>query len=301
MKLSIIIPAYNEAGNILECIKALQSRLDQEGDIPYEIICVNDNSTDETAELVAQAAAINPRVRLIGRTPPGGFGRAIRSGLQAVTGDVVAIFMADLSDSPDDVIACYRKIFEGYDCVFGSRFMKGSTVRHYPWFKYIVNRIVNHTIQWMFWTKFNDLTNAFKVYRTEVIQECGPLRASHFNITLELSLNVLIRQYDVAQIPISWEGRTWGCSNLRLRVMGRKYLCTLLMVFFQKILIRDDILAEKVASKVHTPTRLQDLEERLQRVEQAVEAHVPATDASGFTQDATDASDFAPTSPTKPR
>ena len=112
-----------------------------------------------------------------------------------------------------------------------------SNVTNYPLVKLLVNRVVNKLIQIMFWTKFNDLSNAFKIYRAEVIESCGPFRACHFNITLELSLGALIRQYDIAQIPINWEGRTWGCSNLRLKEMGRKYLCTLLMIYFQKLLI----------------------------------------------------------------
>ena len=244
MKLSIVIPAYNEAGNIAACVKELQDVVGVREGLDYEIIVVNDNSTDETADVVRRLIDHDSCVRLVSRTPPGGFGRAIRSGLAAVRGDVVVIYMADLSDDPNDVIAYYRKIEEGYDCVFGSRFRQGSTVQHYPWLKLAVNRVVNRCIQWMFWTRFNDLTNAFKAYRTSVIRDCGPYQASHFNITLELSLSALIRRYRIAEIPISWSGRQWGASNLRLQEMGRRYLSTLLMMFFQRILVADDIRAE---------------------------------------------------------
>lgn len=243
MKLSIVIPAYNEAGNIAACVKELQDVVVREG-LDYEIIVVNDNSTDETADVVNGLIEKDSSVRLVGRTPPGGFGRAIRSGLDAVTGDVVVIYMADLSDDPNDVIAYYRKIEEGYDCVFGSRFRAGSKVQHYPWLKLVVNRVVNRCIQLMFWTPYNDLTNAFKAYRTSVIRDCGPYQASHFNITLELSLSALIRRYRIAEIPISWSGRQWGASNLRLQEMGRRYLSTLLMMFFQRVFVADDIRAE---------------------------------------------------------
>ena len=171
--------------------------------------------------------AMDAAIRIVNRTPPGGFGRAVRSGMEAVKGDVVVVYMADLSDSPDDVVAYYRKIREGYDCVFGSRFIKGSEVQNYPPVKLFVNRIVNRCIQFMFWTRFNDLTNAFKAYRTAVIRDCGPYRACHFNLTLEMSLGALIRDYNIAQIPIRWYGRTWGSSNLKLGEMGRRYLSTL--------------------------------------------------------------------------
>jgi dolichol-phosphate mannosyltransferase len=274
MKLSIIIPAYNESGNIVDCLDALRSRLDAEGVIPFEIICVDDNSQDNTAELILAQAEFDPRIRLVSRTPPGGIGRAIRSGIEQVTGDVVMVFMADLSDDPDDVVRYYRKILEGYDCVFGSRFVKGSNTQSYPWLKLIVNRLVNHAIRVIFWTRFNDLTNAFKAYRREVIDECGPYRACHFNITLELSLSALIRNYEIAQIPISWHGRKWGRSNLRLREMGRKYLCTLLMLLFQRMLIQDDVVAEKLANRVRRDRRFYEWDNRLRRVEQYLQVHL---------------------------
>jgi dolichol-phosphate mannosyltransferase len=186
-------------------------------------------------------------IRLINRRQPAGFGRAIRSGLSAVRGDVIVICMADLSDDPQDIVAYYRKIEEGYDCVFGSRFMKGARVEKYPPVKLVFNRIVNWAIQWLFWTDFNDLTNAFKAYRTEVVYDCGPYRACHFNITIEMSLSALIRNYRVTQIPIRWYGRTWGSSKLKLTTMGRRYLSTLLMMWSQHILISDDLLAEREA------------------------------------------------------
>ena len=123
-KLSIVIPAYNEEKNIAKCLHELQITLRDKYCIPYEVIVVNDNSQDGTEEVVRAEMANDPSVRLVLRTPPGGFGRAIRSGLETVTGDVV-----DLSDSPEDVVAYYRKIQEGYDCVHGSCFIKGSVVR----------------------------------------------------------------------------------------------------------------------------------------------------------------------------
>jgi dolichol-phosphate mannosyltransferase len=246
LKLSIVIPAYNEEKNVGRTLEALTTAV-EEHSIPYEIIVVNDNSTDQTAQVVSAHADRNSCIRLVDRTPPGGFGRAVRSGIEQVRGDVVVICMADLSDCPNDVVAYYRKICEGYDCVFGSRFIQGGSTENYPIVKLVVNRIVNTMIRLLFWTRFNDLTNAFKAYRTDVIRECGPYRSSHFNITLELSLSALVRQYRICQIPIRWYGRTWGASSLKLREMGRRYLCTVLMFYFQRILIKDDLVTEQLA------------------------------------------------------
>jgi dolichol-phosphate mannosyltransferase len=266
-KISIVIPAYNEEHSIVKCMEELRSVIGQKYGIPYEIVVVNDNSKDDTEALVRGQMQVDPAVRLVSRRPPGGFGRAVRSGLEEVRGDIVVIYMADLSDDAEDVVAYYRKIQEGYDCVFGSRFIKGSKVNHYPRLKLVVNRIVNRCIQVMFWTRFNDLTNAFKAYRTEVIRECGPYHASHFNITLELSLGALVRKYNIVQVPISWSGRTWGSSNLRIGEMGRRYLSTLLMMFFARYLIADDLIAERLASRNRRSRYFDDLDRRVKAIE----------------------------------
>jgi dolichol-phosphate mannosyltransferase len=274
MLLSIVIPAFNEEKNIGKCLAELRHVLGDKYRLPYEIIVVNDNSRDATEEVVRTAMLDDPSVRMVSRPPPGGFGRAVRFGLEAVKGDVVVIYMADLSDDPEDVVASYRKIEEGYDCVYGSRFVHGSQVVNYPIVKLIVNRIVNRVIQLLFWTRFNDLTNAFKAYRTAVIRDCGPYRASHFNMTLEMSLGALIRRYHITQIPIRWYGRTWGSSKLKLRQMGRRYLSTLLMLFFQRMLVADDLMAERLMSNASHYRLLSDLEKRLENVEATLHTYI---------------------------
>lgn len=241
---SIIIPAYNEEQNIVSTIRAIASELRAER-IPFEIVLVNDNSKDATAAVVTAAQQEFPEIVMVHNAPPNGLGRAVRCGLDHFKGDVVAVVMADLSDAPKDVVACYRKIEEGYDCAFGSRFSKDSHVTGYPTYKLVVNRIVNKMIQVMFLTNHNDLTNAFKVYRRHVIKTISPLHAAHFNITIEMSLSALIRRYNIASLPISWTGRKYGASNLKLRAMGRRYLCTLLKIWFERLLIYDDLMAER--------------------------------------------------------
>ena len=248
MLLSVVIPAHNEEKNIEATIHALVSELD-ENQIPFEIVVANDNSRDQTEKVLQKLSINDGRVRYINCAPPNGFGRAIRTGLSAAAGEYIVVYMADLSDHPEDVVTYYKKLEEGYDCVFGSRFIEGSMVEDYPRVKYVVNRIVNLSLKMLFWCKFNDLTNAFKGYRREVIEACGPYCASHFNITVEMSLSALVRNYTITQVPIKWSGRTWGESNLRLSAMGRRYLSTFIKVFAERILIHDDVIAEKLSSK----------------------------------------------------
>jgi len=249
MKLSIVIPACNEAENIKDCLDALRRSLTPVPEIDYEIIVVDDNSSDDTAEIVRREQQSDESIRLVCRTDSRGYGRAVRSGLEVVTGNVAIPFMADLSDDPEDVIRYYRTIKEGYDCVFGSRFLRESRVTGYSLGKLIVNRLVNRLLQLLFLTPFNDLTNAFKAYRMKVIRTCGPYEGSHFNLTLEMSLSALSRRYLIAQIPISWNGRKKGTSKLRLLSMGRRYFATLMHAFFDHWLISDDLLQERLASE----------------------------------------------------
>lgn len=245
---SIVIPAYNESGNVGTVIEHFATLLRSE-QIPFELVIVNDNSTDDTAAVVEAMKADYPEIRLVHNGPPGGLGRAIRCGLQHYTGEAVAIIMADLSDSPDDAVLCYRKLEEGYDCAFGSRFMQGSKVMHYPLLKLLIQRAVNNLIRVMFMTRHNDMTNAFKAYRRHVIDAIMPLHAAHFNITIEMSLSALIRRFRIAQFPISWSGRMWGSSKLKLRAMGRRYLATLLKIWFERLLILDDLLQDSEANE----------------------------------------------------
>jgi len=240
---SVLIPAYNEQEHIIPTISCLAGELRAEG-IPFELVVVNDNSRDRTADVIEEARAEFPEIKLVHNPLKAGLGRAVRCGLQHFSGDVLAIVMADQSDDARDVVLYYRKIEEGYDCVFGSRFIEGSVVINYPTLKLIANRVVNNLLRVLFLTPHNDLTNAFKAYRREVIEGISPLHAAHFNITIEMSLSSLIRGHSIGTIPIRWSGRTWGASNLRLREMGRRYLCTLLKIWFEKLLIMDDLMDE---------------------------------------------------------
>jgi dolichol-phosphate mannosyltransferase len=244
LHLTVLVPSRNEAANIVATLESLRVVLRRER-VPFELLVVDDNSDDETQSTLAEVKNNMPELIVAHNSGPPGLGRAIRCGIVHFDSDVLAIVMADGSDDPEDLVRCYRKIGEGYDCVFGSRFQPQSRLSQYPLFKLVFNRLANRLLQVLFLTRFNDLTNAFKLYRREVVRGISPLQASHFNITIEMSLSTLIRRYRIAQIPISWSGRTWGVSNLRLREMGRRYFCTMLMIWFERLLILDDVLLEK--------------------------------------------------------
>ena len=176
MKLSVVIPAYNEALSLPETVNAFYDKLKEHG-ITHEILVVNDNSKDNTIEVITQLQATVPTLRAVFNTPPyNGFGYAVRKGLDNFEGDCVAIVMADLSDSPDDLVKFYNTmIAQKVDCVFGNRFAKGGSVIGYPKNKLFLNRFVNNMISLVFNFKYNDCTNAFKLYSKQAVEGLRPV------------------------------------------------------------------------------------------------------------------------------
>jgi dolichol-phosphate mannosyltransferase len=240
MKLSVVIPAHNEEGCISAIIANLIKTLEAKR-IEREIIVVNDNSTDNTPGVLEQLKRNHKEVKVINAPPPRGFGRAIRKGLENITGDMVVTFMADGSDDAEDVVRYYNKIQEGFDCVFGSRFIKGSQTTGYPKIKFILNRMGNILIQLLFWIKYNDVSNAFKAYRTEVIRAVQPLVSQYFNITVEIPLKAIVRGFSFAVVPINWNGRVSGVSKYRIGELSKKYFFSILFAWLEKILLKEEI------------------------------------------------------------
>lgn len=240
MKLSIVIPAFNEEGSIEETIQTLYAKLIDEK-IDHEIIVVNDNSTDGTLSLLKEISKRVSTLEIYTNSGPNGFGYAIRFGLDRFKGDCVAIVMADLSDDPDDLVRFYRRMLVGdVDCVFGSRFIKGGKVFNYPFTKLLINRVANLIIQVVIGTRYNDATNAFKLYKRNVIQGISPLIAPHFNLTIELSLKSIVRGYNFDIIPNSWRNRKMGVSKLKIKEMGSRYFFILMYCFIEKYFSRGD-------------------------------------------------------------
>ena len=240
MKLSVVIPAHNEEGCVSRIIGNLINTLKANG-IEREIIAVNDNSTDNTYGVLEELAGIHKEIKVINAPRPRGFGRAVRKGLEHISGDAVVIFMADGSDDAEDVVMYYNKIQEGYDCVFGSRFIKGSRTSGYPKVKLILNRAGNILMQLLFWIQYNDVSNAFKAYRAEVIRAVQPLVSQYFNITVEIPLKAIVRGFSFAVVPIHWNGRVSGVSKYRIGELSKKYFFSILFVWLEKILLKEEI------------------------------------------------------------
>ncbi len=245
MKLSITIPAHNEEGCIESTVAVLYDKLQAEK-IEHEIVVVNDHSTDETQQILEQLRQKVPTLKVVANDYPNGFGFAVRKGLDSFSGDVVAVFMADASDRPEDLVRFYRTLVDQkVDCVFGTRFSKNSKVVDYPAVKLFLNRCANAFIQILFGLRYNDVTNAFKMYRREVIDGLKPFLSPHFNLTVELPLKAIVRGYSYAVVPNDWINRKAGVSKLHIKEMGSRYLFIVLYCLIEKWLSQGDYRVQR--------------------------------------------------------
>lgn len=238
-KLSVVIPARDEEGCIASTVEHLHLELALR-DVPHEIVVVDDGSQDGTWGVLMQLKSKIAELAPVQNEGPHGFGCAIRKGFNCMTGDAVVVMMADESDDCRDVVRYWQVLQEGYECVYGSRFVKGGGTIDYPVFKYVLNRVTNLFIRLLFRIPFNDTTNAFKAYRTKVIRGCEPLLAMHFNLTVELPLKAITRGYTWKAIPITWRNRRTGLPKLKIKEMGSRYLFIILYLWLEKMLSRGD-------------------------------------------------------------
>ena len=232
--LTILIPIKNEYENLNNIEIQFNSLLNE---VDYEVILINDFSTDDTLNK-AKAISNNNKNFITLDNGRKGLGGAISLGIEKAKGRFTCIMMADFSDDIFDLKKYYQLIREkNLDAVLGSRFINGSKVNNYPKNKLILNRIFNLFVKILFLNKYNDYTNAFKIYKTEVLKNFLPLVSESFNIFLEIPLKVISRNYKFEVIPISWEGRKKGTAKFDIKELGSKYLFTLFYCFLEKILL----------------------------------------------------------------
>ncbi len=236
---SIVVPARDEEESLPPMVEHLHLEFTLNR-VPHEILVVDDGSRDRTWEVMQQLEAKIPVLRPIQNTGENGFGRAVVSGLRHIQGDAAAIMMADESDDARDAVRYWRLLNDGWDCVLGSRFIKGGGVIDYPRVKLFINRLANLFIRLLFRIPLNDTTNAFKAYRRTVIQGCEPLISPHFNLTVELPLKAIVRGYSWTVVPITWRNRRCRKPKLKIKEMGSRYFFICMYVWLEKYFSRGD-------------------------------------------------------------
>lgn len=236
---SIVIPAHNEEESLPHTVRDVYDTMIREK-IPHEIIVVDDGSRDRTWAVLQELKQSIPTLAPVQNTGLHGFGRAVIYGLNHMKGDACTIMMADASDSPAHAVRYWQVLNEGWECAFGSRFIKGGEVIDYPRIKLLVNRLANFLVRIGFNIALNDTTNAFKAYRRTVIDGCRPFLAPHFNLTVEIPLKAIVRGYSWTVIPISWQNRKHGTAKLKISEMGSRYFFICAYLWLEKYFSRGD-------------------------------------------------------------
>ena len=234
MDLTILIPVKNEEDNISNIINNIEKKL---FNISYEVLFVNDFSTDNTVEIINNYQNLKKNIEII-HNKKIGLGETVKNGIKFSKGEYISIIMCDGSDNINDLKSYIEIIMkENLDAVFGSRFLRNSKITGYPKFKLILNRIFNYFVSLIYMNKYNDFTNAFKIYKKDVLLEIEPIVSESFNVFLELPLKIINRGYKYKIIPINWLGREQGVSKFKFNELKSKYIFTLIYCFAEKILL----------------------------------------------------------------
>ncbi len=237
MSLSIVIPCKNESETIEKTIYHIQKNLEKK-QIEFEVILINDFSNDNTKNILEYLDKEKSFVKSYNNDRKG-LGGAITIGINKAQKEYLVIFMADMSDDLNDLIRYYENISKkDLDSIFGSRFTKNSKIIDYPLVKLILNRLFNNFVRVIFLTKYNDFTNAFKIYKTKTLRELLPIVSENFNTFLELPLKIISRGYSFEIISINWENRKTGTSKFKVRELTSKYIFTLIYCFLEKNLLK---------------------------------------------------------------
>jgi glycosyltransferase involved in cell wall biosynthesis len=228
---SFVIPCHNEDMNIRPLVEAI---LGFYGPYIHEIIIVNDGSRDHTAEVAAEIAAREPRVKLVNRQPPNGVGRALRDGYAAATGRYILSMDCDFLEILPEFRDLFDVIAEGHDGAIGSRFSPESLLINYPFLKILCNRGFHALANLLLPLRMRDISNNLKLYRSEIFKNLH-LEQPHFAANVETGLKPLIQGYDLREVPISWINRTteMGHSSFHIAGVAPGYLSALISVIWK--------------------------------------------------------------------
>ncbi len=223
---SVVVPCHNEEMNVRPLIDALLASYDA---YIHEIIIVDDNSTDDTAAVVREAMKVEPRVRLVRRTPPNGVGRALRDGYAAVTGRYVLTMDCDFVMLVPELRDLFEQVANGHDGAIGSRFSYESVLINYPFFKILCNRAFHLLVKLTLLPNVRDVSNNLKLYRSEILKTLD-IEEPHFAANMETGLKPLLAGYDVREVPVSWINRTtaMGASSFRIVRVAPGYFWALM-------------------------------------------------------------------------
>jgi len=218
--LTIVIPVYNEGENIERVFQEIEAALT----FPHTKLVVYDFDGDDTVPVVQRVQARYAGVQLLKNTLGPGVVNALRAGFAAAAPGAVVVVMGDLSDSIKTVHAMRAKIAEGYDLVCGSRYIPGGRQIGGPRLKGFLSRMAGKSLHALAGIPTHDVSNAFKMYRTELLHDIEIESTGGFEVSLEILVKAWARGYRITEVPSTWRDRTAGASRFRLWRWLPKYL-----------------------------------------------------------------------------
>jgi len=229
MKISIVIPAHNEQDIIAKTIKSIEETVN----LDFEIIIVNDHSTDNTPGIVNSLKRIYSNLKLVENDIGRGFADALRKGFSVSDSDLVIPVMADLCDNPQTINDMYAKALEGFDIVCGSRYMKGGTKIGGPLIQTLFSRFVGCSLKYLIGIPTFDVANSFKCYRKHILNTIK-IRSRKFEISMEITLKAYFAGFSITEVPTDWKGRFIGKSKFYLFRVAANYIKLYLWAIFRK-------------------------------------------------------------------
>lgn len=236
MKISFVIPFHNEEKNCLPMLQRV-SKFAQQNKLAYEIIPVDDRSTDETKNILKKVAANDPCIRPIYRqseTEEKGntMGKALIEGTKSATGSIIIWTMGDLADDTKTYLDIIKKIKEGFDMVFGSRYMPGGSRGNLDIPKAFFSSWGTKLAQWLFGIPMHDITNAFRGFKRDVFEDLV-LSSTGFSISPEFAIKAHLAGFKLGEVPTVYTNRVEGVSSFKLFKMTRSYLTLYLSLFYR--------------------------------------------------------------------
>lgn len=223
--ISFVVPCYNEEMNVGPLVNTILKHYRR---YVHEILIVNDNSKDRTAEVTREISMREPCVKLVDRKPPNGVGRALRDGYCAASGRYILTMDSDFVQIIPELRDLFQAVANGYDGAIGSRFTHESIMLNYPFLKIVCNRIFHLLVRLLLRCSVRDISNNLKLYRADIMKEIK-IGQDHFAANAETGLKPVMSGYRIQEVPISWINRTleMGSSSFRILKVGPNYLLAL--------------------------------------------------------------------------
>jgi len=229
MNISIVVPAHNESPNLPSLVETLDNlRKKQKWDC--ELVIVNDNSFDATQEIAEKLAKKYGKIKVVNRKGNQGMGNSLKEGTQKASGKIIFWTMADNSDDSATFPKMLDKINNGYDLVFGSRFIKGGSPGDITPYKAWLSRTYTIMTKLLFGIKVNDVTNAFRCFRKSIFAPLN-IQSSEFAISPEFAIKAHKAGLKLGEVPTLYTNRVAGKPTFKIMRMGVKYTLLFKYIF----------------------------------------------------------------------